>query len=374
MQNNSYTALLSMDLRKAFDTVSHHILLHKLYHYGVRGPAHSLIESYLTSRKQFVSINNKQSCTKSINIGVPQGSILGPLLFLIYINDLSNAASSCPRLFADDTCLVVSNPCLIELEKNCNTEMQNLHWCSANALEINPNKSAIVTLPPKLRSPFPVLNIYYNNALIKMCASSKYLGINLDTKLDFKSHIANIEIKISRSIGILNKLRSLFPSSTLLLLYFTLIHPHLLYGLPLWGCTFGSYLKKLQSLQYKAIRIISNTSRRSSITKQYHNLGILKIIDLYAYEVAKLIHQHTMQKLPYCFTSFFTNISDIHAKNTRSNSKNNFYLPKYSTTRCQKSIRFQGPEIWNSLSPEIRNQPYSKFKNNLKKHLLEKYI
>ena len=159
-------------LRKAFDTVSH-ILLHKLYHYGIRGAAHSLIEGYLTSRKQFVSINNQQSCTKSINIGVPQGSILGPLLFLIYINDLSNAVSSCPRLFADDTCLVVSNPCLIELEINCITEMQNLlHWCSANATEINPNKSAIVTLPPKLRSPFPVLNIYYNNTLIEMCASS----------------------------------------------------------------------------------------------------------------------------------------------------------------------------------------------------------
>ena len=162
MQNNSDTVLLLMDLRKAFDTVSHHILLHKLHHYSVRGPAHSLIESYLTSRKQMVSINNRQSCIKSINIGVPQGSILGPLLFLTYIYDLSNAVSSCPRLFADDTCLFVSNPCLIELEKNCNTEMQNLlHWCSANALEINPNKSAIVTLPPKLKSPFPVLKYTY---------------------------------------------------------------------------------------------------------------------------------------------------------------------------------------------------------------------
>ena len=118
MQNNSYTALPLMDLRKAFDTVPHHNLLHKLYHYSVRGPAYSLIESFLTSRKQFVSINNQQSCTKSINIGVPQGSILGPLLYLIKINDLSNAVSSCSRLFADDSCLVVSNPCLIELEKN----------------------------------------------------------------------------------------------------------------------------------------------------------------------------------------------------------------------------------------------------------------
>ena len=117
----------------------------------------------------------------------------------------------------------------VVFEKNCNTETQNLlHWCSANALEINPDKSALLTLPPKLRSPFPVLNINYNNTLIEMCASSKYLGINLDTKLDFKSHIANIETKISRSVGILSKLHFLFPSSTLLLLYFTLTLPHLL--------------------------------------------------------------------------------------------------------------------------------------------------
>ena len=128
MQNNSYTALLLMDLRKAFDTASYHILSHKLpvYDYGIHGPAHFLIESYRASQERFVSINNHQSCSKSINIGVPQGSILGPLLFLILITDLSNATSSCPRLFADDTCLVVSNSSLIELEKNCNTEMQNL--------------------------------------------------------------------------------------------------------------------------------------------------------------------------------------------------------------------------------------------------------
>ena len=138
IEQKSFTALLLMDLRKAFDTVSHRILLH----YGIRGPAYTLMESYLSNRQQFVSINNVTSCSKPITIGVPQGSILGPLLFLIYVNDLPNATSCQPRLFADDTCLVLKNPTLNELETNCNLELLNLHrWCNANELQINPEKS-----------------------------------------------------------------------------------------------------------------------------------------------------------------------------------------------------------------------------------------
>ena len=108
MEHNKFTALLVMDLRKAFDTVSHQILLQKLLHYGIRGPAYCLIESYLSNRQQFVSINNSASSLKSISIGVPQGSILGPLLFLVYVNDLTYAAFCQPRLFADDTCLALN--------------------------------------------------------------------------------------------------------------------------------------------------------------------------------------------------------------------------------------------------------------------------
>ena len=115
-----------MDLRKAFDTVSHPILLHKLYHYGIRGPAFSLLESYLSYCCQFVPLNNCHSYSKPINIGVPQGSILGPLLFLIYANDLSNSTSCNPCLFADDTCLVVSNSSFSSLEQRCNAELENL--------------------------------------------------------------------------------------------------------------------------------------------------------------------------------------------------------------------------------------------------------
>ena len=120
---SQHTALLFMDLGKAFDTVSHKILLYKLHHYGIRGSAYALIKNYLTSRNQFVTFNNTSSSTKPINIGVPQGSILGPLLFLIYINDLPNAINSTPRLFADDTCLILRQSSLSSLEKACLDEL-----------------------------------------------------------------------------------------------------------------------------------------------------------------------------------------------------------------------------------------------------------
>ena len=191
-----------MDFRKTFDTKSHNILLQKLYQYGVRGPAHLLVESYLTERKQYVSINNCASSTNSVRIGVPQGSILGPLLYLIYVNDLCNAAKCNPRLFADDICLFLSDSSLLNLELNCNTELRNLHnWCVANKLQINPQKSAVIIVPPRLNAPIPNLNLSYNNSLILCYNSYKYLGIIIDSKLNFKTHVEKITSKISRSVG-----------------------------------------------------------------------------------------------------------------------------------------------------------------------------
>ena len=375
IQNKNYTALLLMDFRKAFDTVSHKILLNKLYHYGIRGPAHKLMESYLSERKQYVIIKNSSSSTRSINIGVPQGSILGPLLYLIYVNDITNATSCNPRLFADDTCLVLNNSSLSILELNCNIELKNLkNWCDANKLQINPQKSAVIVIPPKLNSPSVNIQLMYNNSLIPCNNSFKYLGVILDSKLNFKSHIDITASKISRAVGILSKLRYIFPMSSLVLLYYALVHPHLLFGLPVWGSTFTTSLNKLQTLQNKAIRIITNSDIRTPITPKYYELGILKLSDLYTYEIAKLMHQHSRHTLPLPLSSLFNKTSTIHSRHTRTNALNNLYPPKYSTNRCQNSFRYQGTKIWNSISVELRNQSFSKFKNNFKYSLLKRYF
>ena len=174
IEHNKFTALLLIDLRKAFDTVSHQILLQKLLHYGIRGPAYCLIESYLSDRQQFVFINNSASSLKSISIGVPQGSILGPLLFLIYVNDLTNATFCQPRHFADDTCLALNDSSLNALEVNYNCKLRRLHnWCNANELQINPEKSTIIIFSPKLIFPRPEVNFIHNTSSISLCDSAK---------------------------------------------------------------------------------------------------------------------------------------------------------------------------------------------------------
>ena len=186
INNNHYTALIFMDFRKAFDTVRHKILLDKLYHYGIRSPAHSLIENYLYRRQQFVAIKNASSSYKAINIGVPQGLILGPLLFLIYINDLPNALHTNPRLFADDTCLFLNHFSLTSLENICAIEVSRLKdWCNANKIQINSQKLFILPIFPKLNVPSLNLNLPLGNSKINSSQICKYLGVLLDDKLNF---------------------------------------------------------------------------------------------------------------------------------------------------------------------------------------------
>ena len=252
--------------------------------------------------------------------------------------------------------------------------MLKLHnWCSSNKLKINPIECAAIIIPDKLHDVELDINILYNNQNIACYNNSKYLGVIIDNNLNFKTHIQNVENKVSRSVGILSKLRFLFPPSTFLQLYYAFVHPYLLYGLLLWGCTFPLYLSKLQSLQNKAFCIISNSKFKAPLTPQFEKLAILKIINLYNLELGKIMHQHSGLILTPCFNTLFNTVSAIHNRFTRSIAKNNLYVPKYSTSRCQKSIKYQGPTLWNSLLIKLKNLPFNKFKSNYKKKLLENY-
>ena len=162
IQKNRFSGLLLMNFRKAFEMVSHYILLKKFCRYGIRGPTRSLIKSCLTDGKQYVSNNNCNSTQKPVEIGVPQGSILGPLFYLIYVSDIFNALPCKPCLFADDTCLAIISSSLSDLENQCNSELQHLYsWCSANKLQINPTKSVLVVIPLKINNPEFNINLLY---------------------------------------------------------------------------------------------------------------------------------------------------------------------------------------------------------------------
>ena len=181
------TGLAFVDLKKAFDTVSHNIPLTKLNNYGIRGIAYTIIRSYLDNRQQFVSINQSQSNLKPIRVGVPQGSSLSPMFFLISINDLHNSVESEPRLFADDTCLLVKGSNSEQLETNLNAELHHLHlWFSVNKLSVNPAKTNIVIIPPKpIKAPISHLNISSNGTPVNIVSCAKYLGVIIGNELDF---------------------------------------------------------------------------------------------------------------------------------------------------------------------------------------------
>ena len=228
-----------LDLSKAFDTVDYSILLHKLNHYGIRGVALDLFKSYLSNRKQFVSDGSIYSSVVDMSIGVPQGSVLGPILFLLYINDIDNASDFKTRLFADDTCLSLSNFSLSDLETRCNIELVNVNeWMSCNRLTINPNKSKVLIVNRSRNKPNGLLNNFELNighSKLESADSVNYLGILIDSKLSWEPQVNRVLNKISKGAGILSKLRHFVPKSILRSVYFSLFYAHLNYVMGLLG-------------------------------------------------------------------------------------------------------------------------------------------
>ena len=214
------------------------------------------ISLYLRNQKQFVCINSEFSIFKSIELGVLQGSILGPLLFLVYINDLPLSLNSVPRLFADDTALCISKNSIKILKILANQELKIINlWMVSNGLNLHPSKTQALSIAPFIHKSSPSLSLNLCNNIVNITNSAKYIGILIYDKLSFKFHINFFEKKLSRSVGIMAKFSYHLPPNALLTLYHSLVHVHLIYALPVWTTIFPTYLIKLKRLQNKAIRI-----------------------------------------------------------------------------------------------------------------------
>ena len=249
---------------------------------------------------------------------------------MIYVNDLPSFVNCIPRLFTDDTCLIYSEKNQQRLTEIINADLQKISkWLKANKLTVNPSKSNIIIIPSNLNQLPVTIKTYLNNTLISQTSAANYLGITIDTDLKFHNHIVLLEHKISRTIGILSKLRHFLPQSTLLKIYYALIHSQLMYGLPIWGSTFPSYINKLKSLQNKAVKTIGGGSSLESPTKFFNKFSILKLNDLFKMEVAKIVHSHFTNNLPSKLSKFFTLTKNISSRATRAteSSRNTLYIP-----------------------------------------------
>ena len=241
-----------LDLRKAFDTVDHDILLRKLFAHGIRDNLLKWFKSYLTNRTQYVYINDNQSEIKKITHGVPQGSILGPLLFIIYMNDFSSESKLLfSILFADDTTVILEGKTYTKLIETLNTELNHIErWLNANKLTINVKKTQYM-LFHRARIKSDGINIIINNNTIQCTKSTKFLGIIIDDKLKWTEHISHVRNTISKSIGILFRVRNYLDKKTLRNLYHTFVFPCLIYCNEVWGNAASVHLDPILKLQKK---------------------------------------------------------------------------------------------------------------------------
>ena len=242
-------------LQKAFDTVEHEILLSKLDHYGVRGLTNNSFKSYLTARKWYVSINGYNSSLSSIAYGVPQGSVLGPLLFLLYINDLHRAIKFCKvHHFADDTNLLFLTNSIKKLNKLINTDLKNLsNWLNANKISLNVKKTETIIFKSRRKKYEGVIKLKLNRQRLHSSNNVKYLGIKIDENLNWKHHINEVSTKLIRTNAILFKIRN---SKLLRSIYFAIFESHLNCSSLVWAHNPGS-IKRLIILQKKTLRIIN---------------------------------------------------------------------------------------------------------------------
>ena len=365
--NGNFCINIFIDFQKCFDTIDHDILINKLRLYGIDGSALCLLKNYLSNRTQSVRIHDTLSSTRPINVGVPQGSILGPLLFLFFINDLPNISNAFTSiLFADDTTLSFNCSSIEQSNELCNTELNKFFlWALSNKLSINfgQHKSYFIVHTYRRTLNTDDLHISLNGNILQNMDEGLFLGVTIDNKLKYQTHINNICAKIAKSIGIIYNLKKLkVPLSVLKQVYYSLVYPYLNYNVCSYAGTYPTYLNRILLLQKRLVRIISNAPFLAHTDRLFQENKILKITDIYNLNIGLYMYDHRQTGL-YVRT---------HTYNTRNRSDLIPNRPRLNITR--NSISVAGPNIWNSIPLSIKNAPSrSSFKHQYKNLLLSAY-
>jgi len=389
LNDGMYCIGVFIDLRKAFDVCSHKILLKKLKNLGITGKNLKWFESYLSNRLQRVDINGTLSDELSFNISVIQGSILGTILFLCYINDFHLCTTLFSTLFADDGSCLAKHKNLNDLVSYVNTELQKIsNWFLSNKMAINTSKTKFILFrtkgkpvdesickiffnnneigkPENLNAIFPIERIH-NAGTTK---NFKLLGVLLDEYLSFDSHISQLCSKISKSLFIINRAKNFLPKDALLSLYYALVHSHLSYCTSIYGSATTTSLTKLVKIQKKAVRIISNAAFRAHTAPISKILKILPIDKMIILSKLKFMHSYAHNKLPFSFNeTWMKNIERNPGLNLR-NAQDYFIKPSIFSTLKRLPL-FTFPSLWNSETVLKDTQDSKIFLRSLKLRLL----
>ena len=368
MDNGCLTGAVFLDLAKAFDTVNHTILLQKLSNYGVDDIAKAWFTSFLTNRKQVTSCNDVCSEAASVSIGVAQGSILGPLLFIIYMNDLPDFVLFCHvTLYADDTVLYLASKSTADLQSKINADLRRIcKWLRANQLTLNVKKSKFLLIgsSPRLSKVGSII-ISADDIPLDNVDSYTYLGIVINNRFSWSDHIDCIRGKISKKLGLLRRIKSCLPLNARIMFFNSFILPLFDYGDIIWGDRGNaSLMSELQVLQNKAARLILDLPAHSSATDALMILGWKPLSrrrkEHHVIFMYKLINNYFCHSINVSFNG------DFHSYYTRSRND----IRKSRATRRWghwSAVNFSA-DIWNGLDTTLRNaESLPAFKRGLSK-------
>ena len=329
--NGLLTQGVFLDFSKAFDTIDHYILIKKLQFYHFSDASCSLLKSYLHNRKQYVSINNSCSSFSDIKIGVPQGSILGPLLFLLFINDLAATSSKLQYiLYADDTNIFSSENCIM------NDELLKIkNWCIANRLILNQDKTLQILFKSNKKEVDPTnLTLNISGNYINTVKSTQFLGLFIDENISFKIHISELCTKLNLCLLIMRTVRPFLDIKTMIDIYYTFFYPHIIYGIEFWGHASKADLNRILLLQKSALRIIMKFKPRAHISSYFQQLKIMPIDMLFDYRFLIL----------FLKTQDLTSLKPTHQYETRST---HLRAIKVKNKRGERSILSLGVKLFN---------------------------
>jgi len=349
-----------VDFRKAFDMVDHEILLKKLKIYQCDESTVRWFTSYLSERTQHVYINNVLSEPGTIRCGVPQGSILGPLLFILFINDLPlvlRDSISSTDLYADDTTLSDIQNTKHELEISLQNALNKLdNWCTCNGMVVNTGKTKILlisTRKKRTKLDSDELCLTWKDKRLQMVCHDSLLGVLVDNNLSWTEHIKHISKKVNSSLWLLSRIRHFLLERHRKLFYNSYIQPYLDYCNTVWGNSNDKNLAKLAHLQKRAFELIS--IQKESKENLAGKLKILPIKDRICLRKAKLMYRISNNSAPEYLQSLFQYRLPGNTPHLRSMSTKHYKIPKPNKELFKKSFQYSGTLLWNSIPVEIRN-------------------